>query len=283
MTTFGSGVQEFNPVTKNFKSYKSFPEGELTALNYYFGAFESSDGNLWLLGFREGLHKLDRKNGKFTTIYSKQGDVSTCMAEDLDKRLWIGMNGGLKCYDLKTKKYSTAQELFPSTPELEFAHSFGDLYCDKEGILWIGGLGGLVVFNTKTGKAKSFVQDPENHNSLSSNEIDCFYDDGRGHIRIGTRWGLNRFDKKTEQFVWYTVKDGLPDNSVRGIVADGNGNLWLSTEKGICKFTPPSIENRKVVCRNYDKSDGLPSQEFAHSIKGNDGTLYFLCKAGIVL
>ena len=232
--------------------------------------------------FRKAYINLTVKRGKFTTIYSKHGNVSTCMAEDLDKRLWIGTNGGLRCYDLKTKTYSTAEKLFPSTPELEFAHGFGDLYCDKDGILWIGGLGGLVVLNTKTGKAKSFVQDPENHNSLSSNVIDCFYDDGKGNIWIGTTWGLNRFDKKTEQFVWYTVKDGLPDNNITGIVADENGNLWLSTEKGICKFTPPSSENKKAVCRNYDMSDGLPSQGFAHSIKGNDGTLYFICKVGIV-
>jgi streptogramin lyase len=234
------------------------------------------------LGIHEGLHKLDRKTGKFTTIYSKHGGVSTCMAEDLDKRLWIGLNGGLKCYDLKTKKYSTAQELFPSTPELQFAHSFGDLYCDKDGILWIGGNSGLVILNTKTGKAKSFVQDPGNHNSISSNGIYCLYDDENGHIWIGTTWGLNRFDKKTEQFVWYTVKDGLPDNNVVDILADENGHLWLSTEKGICKFTPPSSENKKAVCRNYNRSDGLPSDAFGRSLKGNDGTFYFSCNAGIV-
>ncbi len=276
MTAFASGIQEFDPVTGNFKSY------EIKSRKPYWGAFEDSDGNVWALSYDEGLHKLDRKTGKFITIYLKQGDNSTCMAEDLDKRLWIGLNGGLKCYDLKTKKYSTAQELYPTTPELEFAHSFGDLYCDKDGILWIGGLGGLVILNTKTGKAKSFVQDPENLNSLSSNAINCFYDDGKGHVWIGTTWGLNRFDKKTEQFVWYTVKDGLPNNDVLGIVADENGNLWLSTEKGICKFTPPSGENAKAVCQNYDKSNGLPGEEFASVIKGNDGTFYFCCPTGIL-
>lgn len=204
------------------------------------------------------------------------------MAEDLDKRLWIGMNWGLKCYDLKTKRYSTAQGLYPNTPELEFAHSFGQLYCDKDGILWIGGDAGLVVLNTKTGKAKSYVQDPGNLNSLSSNSIYCFYDDGKGNIWIGTTWGLDRFDKKTEQFVWYTIKDGLPSNDVIGILSDENGNLWLSTEKGICKFTPPSTENTRPVCRVYNKSDGLPGDAFGSVIKGDDGTFYFTCNAGIV-
>jgi len=282
MTTFGSGVQEFDPATGNFKSYKVLPHRELSALNYYFGAYEDSDGNFWLMGLHEGLHKFDRKSGKFITIYSNTDNVSSCMAEDLDKRLWIGTNEGLRCYDLKTKKYSAAKELFPSTPELGFAEGIGNLYCDKDGVLWIAGLGGLVLLNTKTGKGRSFVQDTENPNSISSNSIDCFYDDGKGRVWIGTTWGLDRFDKKTEQFIAYTVKDGLPDNEIRGILPDENGNLWLSTPKGLCKFTPPSLENMKPVCRNYNKSDGLPEDEIDHGLKGNDGTFYFGCKAGIV-
>ena len=89
----------------------------MTAFNYYYGTFEASDGNLWVVGFDEGLHKLDRKTGKFTPFIQNHGNISNCIAEDLDKRLWIGTNGGLKCYNLRTKTYSTAEKLFPSTPD----------------------------------------------------------------------------------------------------------------------------------------------------------------------
>jgi hypothetical protein len=47
--------------------------------------------------------------------------------------------------------------------------------------------------------------------------------------------GLNQFDRSTERFIHYTVKNGLPSNSVWGILEedaslDGEGgNLWLST------------------------------------------------------
>ncbi len=293
MTKNGLGVQAFDPATGTFRSYEVITPTQAKSIkyywggayvNYYFGgAFEDSDGNLWVMtGNDEGLHKLDHKSGKFVAIYSKDGNTSVCMTEDLDKRLWIGTNRGLRCYDLKTKKYTTAEEIYPSTPELEFAHSFGQLYCDKDGILWIGGNSGLVILNTRTGKAKSVLQDTENPKSISSNGINCFYDDEKGTIWIGTTWGLDKFDKKTQQFIWYSVKDRLPDNEVFGIVADEKGNLWLSTEKGICKFTPPSSDNARPVCRNYDKSDGLPTDKFGPSIKGNDGTLYFNCNKGIV-
>ena len=283
MTTFGSGIQELDTAKGDFKSYKVLPHRDLSALNYYFGGYADSEGNFWLMGLHEGLHKFDRKTGKFTTIYSTSGDnVSVCMAEDLDKRLWIGTNEGLRCYDLKTKTYSTAKKLFPSTPQLNFAEGIANLYCDGDGVLWIAGSGGLVSLNTKTGKGRSFVQDTKNPNSISSNTIDCFYNDGKGTVWIGTAWGLDRFDKKTERFIAYTTKDGLPDNEVSGILADENGNLWLSTTKGLCKFTPPSSENIKPVCRNYNKSDGLPSDEIGPGLKGNDGNFYLSCKEGIV-
>ena len=76
----------------------------------------------------------------------------------------------------------------------------------------------------------------------------------------------------------------LPDNSVIGILPDDHGNLWLSTNKGICKFTPPSAENNKAVCRNYNISDGLPGDEYYYntSVKANDGTLYFGATGGLV-
>ena len=42
----------------------------------------------------------------------------------------------------------------------------------------------------------------------------------------------------TKSFTHYTVKNGLPDNTIYGILADADGNLWLSTNKGLSKFDP---------------------------------------------
>jgi ligand-binding sensor domain-containing protein len=50
---------------------------------------------------------------------------------------------------------------------------------------------------------------------------------------------------------------GLPNNSVVGILADDEGNLWLSTGKGLSKFNP-----KTETFRNYDVSDGLQGNEF---------------------
>src|SRR5436190_23368220 len=223
MTTHGTGLQEFNPVAVDFISYNIvLPHDSLSFGNVCYGTVEASDGNLWMVSYAEGLHKFDRKTRKLTTIHTtlnnpKEGfhNISNCIVEDFDKRLWIGTNYGLKCYDLKTKIFSGFEKMYCDTNLLS-SDGIVNLYLDKEDVLWIaGGEGGVTLFNTKTGGIKVFKHDANNPHSISSNELYYFYDDGKGLVWIGTYDGLNRFDKKTEQFVSYTTKDGLPDNSIK--------------------------------------------------------------------
>ncbi len=279
MTTFGAGLKEFDPATRTMTSYKiESPKTGLKA-NYYFRIFQSSDGNIWEVGLNEGLQKLDIKSGMFSTIYSRRGEVLTCIAEDLDKRLWIGGNTELHCYDMKTNKYFSAKDLYSNTGKI---HGVASLYCDRDGILWIAYPFGLTLLDTKTGSLKNFRHDNNKAHSLVDNDVNSFYEDGKGKVWIGTRGGLSEFDRSSEQFVSYTLEDGLPDKNVLGIISDEAGNLWLGTGSGICKFSPPSSKNTKPVFRNYNSGDGLPGDGFAWGKKGPDGTLYFVCKEGIV-
>ena len=113
--------------------------------------------HFWVVSFNDGLHKLDRKSGKFTTIHSIRNNRDTafhfpsnCIAEDLNKRLWIGTDNGLKYYDLKSKTFSRFEDLHRDTNQLS-SDLIVSLYCDSEGILWIAGTNGVTLFNTKTG------------------------------------------------------------------------------------------------------------------------------------
>lgn len=290
VTTFGAGVCEFNPATGNFRKYKlDLPGRNLSFFNFNYGITEATDGKLWAVSFGEGLYNLDRATGKIVatqppSLSSNVDALSSCITEDLDQRLWIGTNHGLKFYDLKTKKYSAFEDIYDGPDQLskDFIVS---LYSDKRGVLWIAGANGLFLFNTRSGEIKIFKHDDANPRSLSHNQPISFFDGESGKMWIGTEGGgLNVFDKKTETFYAYTVKDGLPGNTVYGILDDDKGNLWLSTNKGLCRFTPPTSTSDKPVCRNYNMSDGLPSNEsnYNTSVKGDDGSLYFGTTAGLV-
>ena len=98
------------------------------------------------------------------------------------------------------------------------------------------------------------------------------YEDRAGRFWIGTGIGLNKFDRKSQKFTRFTVKDGLPNNVIYAIGEDNAGNLWISTNKGLSRFDPQS-----GLFRNFDVKDGLQSNEFslgAIFVK-KDGEMFF--------
>lgn len=73
---------------------------------------------------------------------------------------------------------------------------------------------------------------------LSNPSINCFYEDQRGFIWIGTKDGLNRYDGN--EFKVYRP-DIADSNSISGsdiyvLIEDNDYNLWIGTENGLCQF-----------------------------------------------
>ncbi|MEX6689551.1 two-component regulator propeller domain-containing protein [Danxiaibacter flavus] len=291
MTTFGVGVQEFSAVSESFKGYKiAMRNNAITGFNFCYGMECDSDGIYWVVSFDEGLLMLDRATGKLLPVHSTFNNKDTTLhnqcnsiVEDNDKKLWIGTEHGLKYYDLRTKQFLSFENFHRDTNHLSTDNIAG-LHFDSDGILWVTGTNGITMLNTTSGVIKIFSHDDQNANSICNNITHCFYDDGQGIIWIGTQGGLSRFEKKTESFVSFTTRDGLPDNSIIGIVADDDCNLWLTTNRGLCRFTPCIGRSPQSICRNYDINDGLPGDEFNFNacVKGDDGRLYFGCNVGLL-
>lgn len=82
--------------------------------------------------------------------------------------------------------------------------------------------------------------------------------------------GLCAFDKRTGKCKRYTVKKGLPDNVIYSALPDRRGNVWMGTNKGLCRL---NIRTLKV--RTYTRSDGILADEFNrhHYIQMPDGQI----------
>jgi signal transduction histidine kinase len=106
---------------------------------------------------------------------------------------------------------------------------------------------------------------------LSEESIWAIHKSAEGYLWLGTQSGLNRFDPKTQTFKRYTEKEGLPNNTVLGILEDHQGGLWLTTNNGLAKFDP-----RAGKFSTYDVTDGLQGNEFNSNayFRSRDDILY---------
>lgn len=141
------------------------------------------------------------------------------------------------------------------------------------GKLWLGTLQGLFLFNpdaaSKNEIWKHWQSNVNKEATLSENMIFSLGADPlspSNKLWVGTNGGgLNSFDIASGKFKSFTTADGLPNNVVYGILPDNQGNVWISTNNGLCRF---NVTNYSV--RNYSEEDGLPNNEFNR---------YLYCKA----
>jgi signal transduction histidine kinase len=88
------------------------------------------------------------------------------------------------------------------------------------------------------------------------------------------------------KFRRYTMKDGLPSDSIVQVLGDAAGNLWLGTRAGIARIPGAALarfergELNELPCSIYGKADGLLTIESAmifqpNCWRGQDGTLFF--------
>ncbi|TRX60639.1 response regulator [Fulvivirga sp. M361] len=201
---------------------------------------------------------------------------------DKDNNLWVGTYlDGL--YKISNPGRKQTIEHFRSDMEHSIASDIvRSIYEDKTGNIWIGtdnGLSKLPTQEKRKSKPKiiTYTYQPEDLKSLSHSYILSLYESKRGEMWVGTMGGgLNKVIKgvnaDSDTFISYDTEDGLPNNVIKGILEDDMGNLWISSNKGISKFNPSTLD-----IKNYDIFDGLQDFEFmeAAACKRYDGEMLF--------
>jgi len=241
--------------------------------------YEDNKGDIWFGTNKGGLNKYNPLQRKFQRFLHDSADSTSisnntirAIYEDKMGMLWIGTWGGLNLY--VAEKDSFIHFLHdPLNPASISDDRVRCLLEDRDSTLWIGTYNGLNIFNRKTGEFKHYIHNPSDSTSLSHDRVLALLQDKKENLWIATYGGgLNKFDPITQSFKVYTVKDGLANDAVYGILEDENGYLWLSTNKGISRFNPET-----ETFRNFDVSDGLQSDEFNGGAfaKSPHGELFF--------
>ncbi len=250
------------------------------SINSVFSICEDNSGNIWLGTLDGGVYELIKSekkesNPKFVHYEFDPNDPTSLsnnsirvIFKDKGGNLWFGTDNGLNKLISGTDEMPSATFVrYLNNPQDPASISNNQVWCiyqDKQETIWIGtseGLNKLIPPNNKHSHATfiHFTHDSRNPSSISGNQVISMFEDNLGNFWIGTEGGgLNKFDRKNGQFIHFKVEDGLPDNSVSGILGDNEGNLWVSTSNGLSKFNP-----KTKTFKNYSTKDGLQSSLFS--------------------
>ena len=287
--TVEGGLNALAPGSRNFIHYTTANSG--LPHNSVSTLAADNRGNLWIGTWGTGIAVMnlqqpgriiplvvDAKHQHFLNF------AGVLVYDPINDGMWLGTNDGLFFYDLKRQ-----QLIEPFKGCLNVRGCIGSLIT-RDGKLLMGCVQGMVEINLKSripGKGDFAVKyhqykldDPK------SGVIDkilsfCLAKDGK--IWLGSNgYGLYcyNYNKEGKTYVKsFTTNNGLANNTVKGIVEDNQGMLWIATDNGLSIFNP-----KTETFSSYSRKDGLLSSQFYFNgaIRDAKGKIYLGTDEGLM-
>jgi ligand-binding sensor domain-containing protein len=289
--TFGGGINLLDRSTGKVTQVRhgNGARGSLSD-DRVMAMLEGSEGEIWVGTMAGGLNRFDPHTLR-AEVFQHDPAVPTTLAAsgvmsllEVDKQLWVGtFGGGVSRFDVRTRRFDNLR----AGPEDGLHLSSGRVTAlarDRTGHVWIGTDGGGVnVWDVKTRRLYYYKRDAKQLDSLSADTVYTILVDDNGGVWIGTRGGgLDRVVNPSEapahlRFTNFSEAQGLPNNSVYGLRADGLGNLWLSTNFGLGRIDPRTLDAENPVIQRFHRLHGLQAEEFnfgAH-YRDRSGKIFF--------
>ncbi len=237
------------------------------------------NGELWLGTLGKGVYRINTTTRQVVnySIHSDGfgNDQVFCLYEDRDGTVWAGSWGsGLFSFDSKKQKFVSATEYDQPyhIPNTGYVTAMTE---DSDGIFWVGTLYGL--YELKRKGDHSFIYSlhvPDNTaGCISGALIQAIREDKNKNLWVATGDnGLNLKKRDSSKFIVYSTDKGLISNTIRSLLADRLGNIWMGGNMGLSKL---DVATNTVI--NYAVHDGLKSNNFYPnaSLMSSSGKFFF--------
>ncbi|GAB3893379.1 ligand-binding sensor domain-containing protein [Spirosoma agri] len=292
---------------------------DMTDLNNHpiRGLYEDPQGSIWIGTTDGGIRHYDPATGAMKAYTAQQGVTTEGNVREIIRtrngRLLVANLQGLLQYDKKQDRFTQIPNALCTDPDCRFARgilelpdgnfvvtTFGGLFLlspdlkpidriDREGTYF-----GASYFDPATNLLYTGRRDQDlivykyqknklvqQYVTLAGHNIMDFYADPSRHcLWLCTDRGLVQFDPATRKTIrTYTIRDGLPDDVVYGLLPDRKGLFWVSTNDGLAKFFPDKGSASPVVStkgREYNSHAALISSDSVFYFGGVHGLDRFL-------
>lgn len=258
--TSDGGIRRFDPTTGLMRAYTA--QQGVTHEGNVRHILKARNGRL-LVSNLGGLLRYDPARDRFAEVANALCHDEDCryarsLWELPDGRFIEATYGGL---------FLLQPNLRPISRTDSSGTYYGSVYFDPATNLLYAGRRDqdLIVYRYEESQLKQQYVTLPGHNILQ-----IFPEQARHCLWLCTDRGLIRFDPQTRRVLrTYTVRDGLPDDVIYGLLADKRGQYWLSTNNGLVKFLASEEKFSPVV-----STKGREYNSHASTV-GSDGTFYF--------
>ena len=218
---------------------------------------EDGHGFLWL-GTNEGLNRYD--GYEFKTYQSNyfdstalSGNVIWHIFKDMDGDIWVGTDKGVDQYIYGMDEFIRYD--IGSQPTFITQDT-------TDGTIWVTSKNtGLHSIDKKNISKRSFINDPDDGFSISSNSFDVSQSnpiviDVLGNIWVGTNNGLNYYRKDKDIFTRFNKREGLSDDKINALMSKGDF-VYVGTSKGLEKINIKSFNIEKISGSAWFSFTGL--------------------------
>ena len=251
-----SGLSCFNPSTMQFIDFNG--REKLNKKNLHALCMAGKD--LWIGTYGDGIQILNTQTGEiksYNTTHGLNENSIYSIFKDSQGEIWTGSMDGICQFNIQSQHFTLIKQLGALVIEITE---------DSKGNLWIATLGGgLFRYSPQKNKEWKRYYQEKGLNSLNINHL-CI--NRENQIWAATSEGLYLYNPLKDTFEYQPLK--VPNKCINAIL-EGEDCLWLTTAKGLVKYTPATQETQI-----FTKSDGLQSEAFimASALKTRNGEFY---------
>lgn len=262
--TKGSGMYLFD---KNLQQQGHFTVRDGLSHDAVF-SLAGEGGLVWIGGDGRGISYLEKKPNRIRSLPIPDTlaiqSVYAILPEGKET-LWVGTSGnGL--FRLRLARTQCAITVVGADAVTESVLGSDIVYSIvpwKENQLLVGTRGGgISVVDTRTLSVEPLF-------GCENEDVLCVHIDSKGQIWAGTSMGIIFWDG-LGKIKRYSLQEGMPSQTVHGILQDASGRIWASTNSGLACLDP---ETGYII--TYRGSDGLQDNEFSDGAFFAAGDMFY--------